>query len=72
MDKKLGKINMKYLTINQTHLKADDKYSYMHYSCNNFKCRFNKYYAVGHYNELFFTLIFIKYMNYDVKIIWNI
>ncbi len=60
---------MKYLNINQSHLKADRKYSYIRYLHNRFKCRFNKYHQVDcEYKERLFTFIFIKYMNDDVWI----
>ncbi len=63
---------MKYLPINQTHLKAVEKYAFMSYEHNICKYRFNKIHQVGsHYTERVFTMIFYRYMNDDIYIDWG-
>ena len=68
---------MKYLPIYQSHLKARCKFSYSSFYMNNSKYLFVKYATfvngvTNGYDESTFQNIFIKYMNHDIKIIWNI
>jgi hypothetical protein len=58
---------MKYLNINQTHLKAVEKYAFMSYEANNLKYEFNK---TTDYSYHFLTKLFKKYLHNDIFIDW--
>jgi len=76
MDKKLGKINMKYLPINQTVLTIDHKYYQSCHSSNNRKNEFVKIYTIGGYSPNYYYRIilkgiFSKYLHNDIFIYWT-
>jgi hypothetical protein len=71
---------MKYLNINQSLLKADNKYSLHRFTANNAKHEFTKVTALDNYpyqhlddvnaNEDLLISLFKKYMNNDIWIDW--
>jgi len=70
---------MKYLPIQQSHLKAYQKYSYHQYIHNTRKTEFTKVseffntksYHLISYNESLLNKMFNKYLNNDIIIIWG-
>ena len=74
----MDKINVKYLPINQSHLKADYKYSFDRFAANYLKYEFTKVSEFEYPNRLnqieigeaLLIRLFKKYMNNDIWIDW--
>ena len=58
---------MKYLKLNKSHLKSDERFLYDRHTANNLKYEFNK---TTDFSYHYLTKLFTKYLHNDIFIDW--